>query len=104
TNRAAESIGSAVSSNRRMLQRLSPLFPYLRRYWRSYVWGGLSLLAYNAAKAVIALIIGRSIDVMRLGLNVSKVEHYALLLLGIAAVSAVFLYLMRQILIGASRE
>jgi ATP-binding cassette subfamily B protein len=87
-----------------MLQRLSPLFPYLRRYLRSYVWGGLSLLIYNACKALIALVIGRSIDDMRLGLNASKIEHYAFLLLGIAAVSAVFLYLMRQILIGASRE
>ena len=87
-----------------MFQRLSPLFPYLRRYWRSYVWGGLSLLLYNAAKAVIALIIGHSIDDMRMSLSVTKVEHYAFILLGIAAVSAVFLYLMRQILIGASRE
>lgn len=87
-----------------MLQRLSPLFPYLRRYWRSYLWGGLSLLIYNAAKSVIALVIGRSVDDMRLGLSAVKIEHYAFLLLGIAAVSAVFLYLMRQILIGASRE
>ncbi|HTV07457.1 MAG TPA: ABC transporter ATP-binding protein [Candidatus Aquilonibacter sp.] len=87
-----------------MLKRLSPLFPYLRRYWRSYLWGGLALLIYNSAKVVIALVIGRSIDDMRLGLSAAKIEHYALLLLGIAAVSAVFLYLMRQILIGASRE
>ena len=87
-----------------MLKRLSPLYPYLRRYWRSYVWGGLSLLIYNSAKVVIALIIGRSIDDMRLGLSASKIEHYGLLLVGIAAVSGVFLYLMRQILIGASRE
>jgi ATP-binding cassette, subfamily B, multidrug efflux pump len=87
-----------------MFQRLSPLFPYLRRYWRSYVWGGLSLLIYNSCKVVLALIIGNSIDDMRLGLSAAKVEHYAALLLGIAAVSGVFLYLMRQILIGASRE
>src|ERR1700761_1142318 len=87
-----------------MLQRLSPLFPYLRRYWRSYVWGGLSMLIYNSGKVVLALIIGRSIDDMRLGLNAAKIEHYVLILLGIAVVSAVFLYLMRQILIGASRE
>lgn len=87
-----------------MLQRLSPLFPYLRRYWRSYLWGGLSLLIYNATKSLIALVIGRSVDDMRLGLSAAKIEHYAFVLLGIAAVSAVFLYLMRQILIGASRE
>ena len=87
-----------------MFKRLSPLYPYLRRYWRSYLWGGLSLLIYNSAKVVIALIIGRSIDDMHRGLSLAKIEHYALLLLGIAAISAVFLYLMRQILIGASRE
>ncbi len=87
-----------------MLQRLSPLFPYLRRYWRSYVWGGLALLIYNSGKVVLALIIGRSIDDMRLGINAAKIEHYVLLLVAIATVSGVFLYLMRQILIGASRE
>jgi ATP-binding cassette subfamily B protein len=87
-----------------MLQRLSPLFPYLRRYWRSYVWGGLALLIYNSAKVVIAQLIGRSIDDMKLGLSATKIEHYAFLLIGIAALSGVFLYLMRQILIGASRE
>jgi ATP-binding cassette subfamily B protein len=87
-----------------MFKRLSPLYPYLRRYWRSYVWGGLALLIYNSAKVVIALVIGRSIDDMHRELSLSKIEHYAFILLGIAAISAVFLYLMRQILIGASRE
>src|SRR5579875_1648600 len=87
-----------------MLQRLSPLFPYLHRYWRSYVWGGLALLIYNSAKVFIAQLIGRSIDDMKAGVTAAKVEHYALLLVGIAIVSGIFLYLMRQILIGASRE
>ena len=41
-----------------MLQRLSPLFPYLKRYWRSYVLGGLSLIIYNVTKSLIPLIIG----------------------------------------------
>jgi ATP-binding cassette subfamily B protein len=87
-----------------MFKRLSPLFPYLRRYRRSYVWGGLSLLIYNSAKVIIALVIGRSIDDMRVGLSALKIEHYALLLIAIAIVSGTFLYLMRQIIIGASRE
>ncbi len=87
-----------------MLQRLSPLFPYLRRYWRSYVWGGLSLLVYNTAKAMVPLIIGRAFKDMQGGLTGTKIEHLAFLLLGIAAVSGTFLYLMRQIIIGASRE
>jgi ATP-binding cassette subfamily B protein len=87
-----------------MFPRLSPLFPYLRRYWRSFLWGGLALLIYNSAKVVVPQIIGHAVDDMKNGLNASKVEHYALLLLGIAAISGTFLYLMRQIIIGASRE
>ncbi|HVG26204.1 MAG TPA: ABC transporter ATP-binding protein [Acidobacteriaceae bacterium] len=87
-----------------MLTRLSPLFPYLRRYWRSFVWGGLALLIYNSAKVMVPLLIGRAIDDMRHGLSAGKVERYALLLLAAAVISGIFLYLMRQIIIGASRE
>lgn len=87
-----------------MFKRLSPLFPYLRRYWPSYMWGGLSLLIYNSAKATVPLLIGRAFDDMKHGLTAVKIEHLALLLLGVAAISGTFLYLMRQIIIGASRE
>jgi ATP-binding cassette subfamily B protein len=87
-----------------MFTRLSPLFPYLRRYWRSFLWGGLSLLIYNSAKVVVPLLIGNAIDDMRHGLAAATIEHDALLLLGVAILSGIFLYLMRQIIIGASRE
>ncbi|HEY1808153.1 MAG TPA: ABC transporter ATP-binding protein, partial [Acidobacteriaceae bacterium] len=87
-----------------MFARLSPLFPYLRRYWRSLLWGGLSLLIYNSSKVIVPLLIGNAIDDMRRGLIASKIEHDALLLLAVAIVSGIFLYLMRQIIIGASRE
>jgi ATP-binding cassette subfamily B multidrug efflux pump len=87
-----------------MLSRLSPLFPYLRRYWPKFAWGGLALIVYNVAKAMIPLLIGAATDDIQHGLSAAKVEHYALLLLAIAAVAAVCLYLTRQIIIGASRE
>lgn len=87
-----------------MWQRLSPLFPYLKRYWRSFAWGGLALIIYNCVKAMVPLVVGGAIDDMRLGLTAAKIEHHSLLLLAIAAVSGVFLYLTRQIIIGASRE
>src|ERR1700750_2337048 len=87
-----------------MFERLSPLFPYLRRYWRSLAWGGLTLIIYNCAKALVPLVIGGAIDDMRHNLSVATVTHHALLLLGVAAISGTFLYLMRQIIIGASRE
>ncbi len=87
-----------------MFKRLSPLFPYLKRYWRSFAWGGLALIVYNCGKAVVALVVGGAIDDMRLGLTSTKIAHHALLLLAIALVSGIALYLTRQIIIGASRE
>ncbi|QMV17738.1 ATP-binding cassette domain-containing protein [Granulicella sp. 5B5] len=87
-----------------MFSRLSPLFPYLRRYWQSFLLGGLALVVYNCAKATVPLLVGAAVDDMQHGLTVMKVEHHALQLLGVAAISAVALYLTRQIIIGASRE
>ena len=43
-----------------MFRRLSPLFPYLKRYWQSFVWGGLALITYNATKAMVPLVVGRA--------------------------------------------
>jgi ATP-binding cassette subfamily B multidrug efflux pump len=87
-----------------MFNRLKPLFPYLKRYWPKFVWGGLALIVYNTAKAMIPLFIRAAVADMQHGLSMPKIEHDALRLLGVAAVSAVFLYLTRQIIIGASRE
>ena len=87
-----------------MIKRLNPLFPYLRRYWRSFAWGGLALVIYNCAKAMIPLLVGSAVDDMRRDLHAAAVWQHALAILGIAALSAVCLYLTRQIIIGASRE
>lgn len=87
-----------------MFTRLRPLFPYLRRYWRSFALGGLALILYNVSKAMIPLLIGGAITDMQHNLSAAKVEHHALRLLGVAIVAAVCLYLTRQIIIGASRE
>ncbi len=87
-----------------MIKRLSPLFPYLRRYWRSFAWGGLVLVIYNCAKATIPLLVGSAVDDMRRDIHAAAVREHALAILGIAALSALCLYLTRQILIGASRE
>ena len=87
-----------------MLNRLRPLFPYLRRYWKSFAWGGLALLVYNCAKAMIPLLVGTAVDDMRRNIHAAAVWQHALELIGIAIVSAICLYLTRQIIIGASRE
>jgi len=85
-------------------ERLKPLTPYLRRYWKSLAWGGVSVVFYNTIKVLIPLVIGHAIDDMQHGLTEAKVLHHGLRLLVIAVFSAIFLYTTRQVIIGASRE
>lgn len=87
-----------------MFNRLRPLAPYLKRYWKSLAWGGLSTIFYNVLKVLLPLVIGHAIDDMHNGLTEAKVLHHALRLIGLAVLSAIFLYLMRQIVIGVSRQ
>ena len=87
-----------------LLNRLKPLAPYLRRYRASFAWGGVATLLYNLSKVAIPLVIGSAIDEMRGGNNRAHIMHRALLLMAIAVSSAVFLYITRQVVIGASRE
>jgi ATP-binding cassette subfamily B multidrug efflux pump len=87
-----------------MFEKLRPLAPYLRRYWKHLAWGGVSTILYNVIKVLIPLVIGNAIDDMKHGITETKILHHALLLLLIAALSAIFLYITRQVIIGASRE
>jgi ATP-binding cassette, subfamily B, multidrug efflux pump len=87
-----------------MFSRLRPLFPYLRRYRRSFVLGGSALILYNAAKVMIPLLIGGATVDIQHDLSAAKVEYHAARLITVAAIAAVALYLTRQIIIGASRE
>jgi ATP-binding cassette subfamily B multidrug efflux pump len=87
-----------------MLERLRPLAPYLRRYWKHLAWGGVAVVLYNTIKVLIPLVIGHAIDDMQHGITEAKVIHHTLRLLVIAALSAIFLYITRQVIIGASRE
>jgi ATP-binding cassette subfamily B multidrug efflux pump len=87
-----------------MLDKLRPLFPYLRRYWKTFAWGGVAVVLYNVVKVLIPLVIGSAIDDMQHGLTEAKVVHHALRLLLIAVLSAIFLYITREVIIGASRD
>src|SRR5258705_1158195 len=87
-----------------MFEKLKPLVPYLRRYWKHLAWGGVAVILYNVIKVLIPVVIGHAIDDMQHGITESKVLHHALRLLLIAALSAIFLYICRQVIIGASRE
>lgn len=87
-----------------MFKKLRPLFPYLRRYRSAMVWGALSVILYNAAKVLMPKFIGRAVDAMTHNLGEHIVVHYVIALLAAAIAAAVFLYLQRWIIIGASRE
>ena len=87
-----------------MFDKLKPLAPYLRRYWKRLAWGGVSTILYNVVKVLIPLVIGNAVDDMKHQLTQEKILHNALILLLIAALSAIFLYITRQVIIGASRE
>jgi ATP-binding cassette, subfamily B, multidrug efflux pump len=87
-----------------MFDKLKPLVPYLRRYWKHLAWGGVAVVLYNVIKVLIPVVIGHAIDDMQHGATEAKVLHHALRLLLIAVLSAIFLYITRQVIIGASRE
>ncbi len=87
-----------------MLDRIRPLFPYLRRYWKNLAWGGVAVIAYNVVRVIFPLIIGHAIDDMNHGVTQAKIIHHSLRLLLVAGLSAIFLYITRQVIIGASRE
>jgi ATP-binding cassette, subfamily B, multidrug efflux pump len=87
-----------------MLERLKPLVPYLRRYRKNLAWGGVAVILYNTIKVLIPIVIGHAIDDMQHGITETKVVHHTLRLLLIAVFSAIFLYITRQVIIGASRE
>ncbi|HEY0264300.1 MAG TPA: ABC transporter ATP-binding protein [Granulicella sp.] len=87
-----------------MLKSLRPLVPYLKRYWKSLAWGAVATILYNVAKVMLPLVIGHAVDDMQHGLTEQKIVYHSLRLLVLAVISAVFLYTMRQVIIGASRE
>jgi ATP-binding cassette subfamily B protein len=87
-----------------MFEKIKPLAPYLRRYWKQFAWGGVAVLCYNCIKVILPTIIGTAVDDLKTGVTAHKILFHSLRLLGVAALSSVFLYITRQVLIGASRE
>ena len=87
-----------------MLATLRPLFPYLRRYSRDFVWGGLSVVISNAIWILFPQVIRIAIDDLNHGVTRQKILFYAGLLVLISAAKGVFLFLTRWIIIGISRE
>ncbi|PYV86545.1 MAG: ABC transporter ATP-binding protein [Acidobacteria bacterium] len=87
-----------------MPKSLRPLLPYLKKYRGTYVLGTLCVFLNNGIWILFPQVIQRAIDGLRNGVSREKLGYYALALLGIALIKAIFQFLTRWIVIGISRE
>jgi len=87
-----------------MWENLRPLFPYMRRYRRGFLVGGLFAVCSNAIWVFFPQVIRRAIDDMTRHLSYRGILFYAGLLIAVALAKGVFLFLTRWVLIGLSRD
>lgn len=87
-----------------MIEKLRPLFPYVRRYWKGYVAGTVSVFLNNGVWILFPWVIKIAIDDLRVGVTSQKLYYYSAALAGIAIFKGIFQFLTRWIVIGISRE
>jgi len=80
------------------------LLPFLLKYRRQFVLGLICVVITTTIQLLSPWVLKFAIDDLTAGVTRRKLGFYSGVLLGIACVGAVFRYLMRQILIGASRD
>lgn len=87
-----------------MREALKTAWPYLRRYRRGLALGMGALVLKDAFGVVIPLTIKYGIDAVTGGQPLAVLYWYCAALLGLTAVKGYFMYQMRVILVGISRE
>jgi ATP-binding cassette subfamily B protein len=87
-----------------MFKKLKPLVPYLKRYRRGFVYGGICVLLSNTIWALFPLILLHAFNGLTAGVTRQKIFLFASLILAVAAARALFLFLTRRIIIVISRE
>jgi len=85
-------------------KKLRPLVPYLKRYRRGLLWGGLCVLLTNGFSVQFPRVIERAVDDLQTGLTAKKLAVYALLVVAVFCVKGIFQFLTRWIVIGISRD
>ncbi|MBL8015889.1 MAG: ABC transporter ATP-binding protein, partial [Ignavibacteria bacterium] len=83
---------------------LKRLIPYLKRYRKTLLLGLLVITCSAVFTNLIPFVISKAIDQIRNHTDGMALYKYALLTVGFAAISGVFLYLTRQTIIVVSRE
>ena len=87
-----------------MRSALRRLLPYALRYRRQFSFGLACVLITTSIQLLSPWILKYAIDDLGRGVTRRKLALYASLLLAIACVGAIFRFLMRRIIIGASRD
>jgi ATP-binding cassette subfamily B multidrug efflux pump len=87
-----------------MIRALRRLQPYVWRVRRPFGAGLGCILVATAISLVSPWVLKYVIDDLTQGLNRGRLSLYALAILALAAADGVFRYLMRTLLIGASRQ
>jgi ATP-binding cassette subfamily B multidrug efflux pump len=80
------------------------LLPFVLRYRRQFILGLICVVLSSTFQLLSPWVLRFAIDDLTIGVTTQKLVTYAGLLLGVACIRAVFQFLMRRILIGASRE
>ena len=80
------------------------LLPYVNRYRRAFVLGLVCVISTTAFQLLTPWILKYAIDDLNRAVTERKLLTYAGLLLGVSLVRGLFLFLMRRIIIGASRD
>src|SRR5687768_8472280 len=83
---------------------LRRLLPYVLRYRRQFVVGLLCVFVTTAIQLLPPWILKFAVDDLSAGVTRGKLARYAALIVVVTGVGAMFRFLMRRILIGASRE
>jgi len=87
-----------------MRASLRRLLPYALRYRRQFLLGLICVVLSSTFQLLSPWVLKFAIDDLTRAVTRQKLIAYALALLGVACMRAVFLFLMRRIIIGASRE
>ena len=80
------------------------LIKYLARYRRAFITGFICVVLATAISTGGPWVLKYAVDDLSQGLTFDKVQWYGVLLFMLAAVGGIFRFLMRRIIVGASRD
>jgi ATP-binding cassette, subfamily B, multidrug efflux pump len=87
-----------------MIAALKTVWPYMRRYRLALVLGLVALVLKDLAGAIIPLILRKGVDTVTRGEPLTMLWWVCAAILGAALFKGVFMYWMRVILVGLSRD